>query len=65
MRLLSLSLQTFRSYEKLELLFAKDQHVSLFVGENATGKTNILEAISILGLLKPLRKANRSEEPHV
>ncbi|MBI3331684.1 DNA replication and repair protein RecF [Candidatus Peregrinibacteria bacterium] len=49
MRLLSLALHQFRSYEDLSLdLSASDLH--LFLGDNGVGKTNILEAISVLSL---------------
>lgn len=47
MRLQSLTLQQFRSYPKLEIVFGEgDLHV--LQGPNAAGKTNLLEAISIL-----------------
>ncbi|MDO8468142.1 MAG: DNA replication and repair protein RecF [Candidatus Peribacter sp.] len=47
MRLESLTLQQFRSYPSFELAFgAGDLHV--LHGQNAAGKTNLLEAISIL-----------------
>ncbi len=51
MRLLSLSLEQYRNYGKLTLEFpSEDLH--LFVGPNGSGKTNILEAISLLSLTK-------------
>jgi DNA replication and repair protein RecF len=51
MRLLSLQLEQFRSYHQLRLDFsAEDVHVLL--GENGVGKTNILEAISLLSLVR-------------
>lgn len=56
MRLLSLSLEQFRSYGKLEVNFREQEHVTVLMGENATGKTNILEAIAILAHLKSPRK---------
>ena len=43
MRAKSLQLKNFRNYEELDISFADEQN--LFVGENAQGKTNILEAI--------------------
>lgn len=57
MRLLSLSLEHFRSYGTLEVTFDGKKNVSVLMGENATGKTNVLEAISVLSLLKSPRKA--------
>lgn len=51
MRIQTLELQQFRSYPQLQLDFsAGDIHV--LVGSNGAGKTNILEAISILSLTK-------------
>lgn len=51
MRLTSLHLHQFRSYEDLHLDFSSgDLHVLL--GPNGIGKTNILEAISVLSLSK-------------
>lgn len=56
MRLLSLSLEQFRSYQSLELdLSGSALHV--FVGPNGGGKTNILEAVALLSLLhSPLQR---------
>ncbi len=51
MRLTSLSLDRFRSYQQLRLdLSGASLHC--FVGENGSGKTNLLEAISVLSLSK-------------
>lgn len=47
MRISSLSLQHFRSYESLDLVFS-DAGRQYFFGDNGSGKTNIVEAISIL-----------------
>ena len=38
----SMSLQNFRNYESLNLQF--DENTNIFYGDNAQGKTNILEA---------------------
>jgi len=47
MRLTSLTLQQFRSYPGLEVMFGEeDLHV--LQGPNAAGKTNLLEAVAIL-----------------
>lgn len=54
MRLTSLSLLNFRKWENLSLEFHVDK-VTCFVGANTMGKTNILEAIYLLSLLKSFR----------
>jgi DNA replication and repair protein RecF len=46
-RLLSLSLEYFRSYERLDLTFGSSP-MQLLVGQNGSGKTNIVEAIGYL-----------------
>ncbi len=61
MRLLSLTLESFRSFPRLELSLSERENIFVLLGENATGKTNILEAISILALLKSPRKAEESD----
>ncbi len=43
MLITSLSLQNFRSYESC--LFTPDPGINLIIGENAQGKTNLLEAV--------------------
>lgn len=47
MRIDRLNLNNFRNYESLDLKF--DPGVNLIVGDNAQGKTNLLEAIVYLG----------------
>src|SRR3989344_4968783 len=56
MRLLTLTLESFRNYGHLELSFPASESLFVLMGENATGKTNILEAMSILAILKSPRK---------
>ena len=51
MRLLSLALTQFRSYASLSLDLSQGD-VHLFVGGNGVGKTNLLEAVSILSLTR-------------
>lgn len=48
-----LALQNFRNYEKLAMVFSPA--VNIITGENGTGKTNILEAISICAHMKSFR----------
>ena len=59
MNLENLSLRDFRNYEALNLSFAPG--VNLIVGDNAQGKTNLLEAISYLGSGKSFRAQKTAE----
>ncbi len=54
-----LELTNFRNYEKLHLTF--DEAVNVIIGENAQGKTNLLEAIYLLAFTKSHRTANDRE----
>jgi DNA replication and repair protein RecF len=51
MRILSLSIEQFRNFS-LCTLDLSEGNVHLFIGPNAAGKTNILEAIALLSLTK-------------
>jgi len=53
MHLKQLDLLNFRNYEQISLAF--DNKVNVFIGENAQGKTNILEAIYFLSMAKSHR----------
>lgn len=53
MWLKSLHLQHFRNYEKLDIAFHKG--LNIFLGQNAQGKTNILEAVYFLALTRSHR----------
>ena len=59
MRLNNIELRDFRNYESLSLEF--DPGVNLIVGDNAQGKTNLLEAISYLGSGKSFRAQKTKE----
>ena len=59
MKLERLSLRDFRSYTRAELKF--DPGVNLIVGDNAQGKTNLLEAIAYLGSGKSFRAQRTGE----
>ena len=59
MNLTELNLRSFRNYEEAQLEF--DPGVNLIVGDNAQGKTNLLEAISYLGSGKSFRAQKTAE----
>ena len=59
MRLNKLNLQNFRNYEQLSLEF--EPGVNLIVGNNAQGKTNLLEAVSYTGSGKSFRAQKTAE----
>ena len=56
MQISSLKLLNFRNYESLELKFSPK--VNLIYGKNGMGKTNMIEAIYMLGLTKTFRSNN-------
>lgn len=53
MHIESIQLSNFRNYNTLDVNF--EQNINIFVGDNAQGKTNLLEAIYFLALGKSLR----------
>ena len=59
MNLTELNLRNFRNYEEISLEF--DPGVNLIVGQNAQGKTNLLEAIGYLGSGKSFRAQKNGE----
>ena len=58
-----LSLQNFRSYEKATFDFS--EKFVVLTGRNGAGKTNILEALSLLGPGRGLRSARLDEMPRL
>ncbi len=59
MKLLDISLQGYRNYETFHL--QADEGVNLIVGNNAQGKTNLLEAIAFLGSGRAFRTQKTGE----
>ena len=59
MNIRSIELKNFRNYENLEISF--DEGTNILFGDNAQGKTNILEAAYMSGTTKP-HKGSRDRE---
>ncbi len=59
MRIKTLELDNFRNYETLSVSF--EPGVNIIYGENAQGKTNILEAVYLCGLGKSHRRSKENE----
>ena len=53
MILKKLHLKNFRNYDDITLEF--DKKINIFIGNNAQGKTNILESIYVLAVTKSHR----------
>ena len=54
-----LILKNYRNYEQLEVQF--ENKVNVLLGENAHGKTNVMESIYVLALAKSHRTSNDKE----
>jgi len=54
-----LKLKNYRNYDELELAF--DNKINVIIGENAQGKTNLMEAIYLLALTKSHRTSREKE----
>ena len=59
MKLKTLQLENYRNYEAIALDCHPD--VNILIGENAQGKTNLLESIYTLALAKSHRTSNDRE----
>lgn len=59
MLLKSLSLQNFRTYEKIEFTFNKG--LTFIIGPNTSGKTNLIEALFLLSTGKSFRAENYAQ----
>lgn len=59
MHIKKISLSNFRNYEKAEIELASN--VNIFIGNNAQGKTNLLEAIYVAGFGKSFRTSKDTE----
>ena len=54
-----LIVKNFRNYENLRICFIKD--LNFLIGYNGSGKTNLIEAISVTSNLKSFRNNSDSE----
>ena len=59
MKINSIILENFRNYKRLELDF--DDSRNIIVGENAQGKTNLIEAIYLTAFAKSFRTSNSAD----
>ena len=59
MRLNKLELRNYRNYQELVLEFPN--RLNIFLGENAQGKTNLLESIYVLALTRSHRTSSEQE----
>ena len=59
MQLNEITLRDFRNYKQEDFVF--DPGVNLIVGDNAQGKTNLLEAVAFLGSGKSFRTQKSAE----
>lgn len=59
MKIKEITLRNFRNYRELRLEL--NSHLNIFVGNNAQGKTNILEAIYLLATTKSFRATKEIE----
>src|SRR5271155_835761 len=59
MYLKDISLQNFRSYAKAQFTF--NPKLTIVVGSNASGKTNLVEAIGLLSLGKSFRTSKEKQ----
>lgn len=62
MRLNEIEVQHYRNYDGLTLDFPKT--LNIFLGENAQGKTNLLESIYVLAMTRSHRTSNEKELVH-
>lgn len=62
MHIKRLDLKNFRNYNQLSIPF--ENKVNVIIGENAQGKTNLLEAIYVLAMAKSHRTSNDKELIH-
>ena len=57
----SLTLTHFRNYKNLSLTLPEANFLIALIGKNAQGKTNFIEAVSMLSLAKSFRNADNED----
>ena len=57
----SLELKNFRNYEELSIVL--DPGTNILYGDNAQGKTNVLEAVYLCGTTKSHRGSKDKDDP--
>jgi len=61
LKLLKLQLENFRNYPSKLQDFTLDKNITIFIGKNGLGKTNLLEAIYLLSLGKSFRTSTHED----
>jgi DNA replication and repair protein RecF len=61
MFLKSLKLDNFRNFESVDLQFKAEPGIQIFLGQNAQGKTNLLESIFLLSFPRSFRVASPND----
>jgi len=61
MRINALKLESYRNYQNLALNLDPAENITHIIGQNAQGKTNILEAIYLLSLTKSFRTSQSTD----
>lgn len=59
MNITSLFTTNYRNIQRKEMQFS--ERINVFLGKNAQGKTNLIEALFLIGTLKSIRRADESQ----
>ncbi len=59
MEIKNIKIKNFRNYKELELNF--NNKINIFIGNNAQGKTNLIESLYVLGITKSHRTYNEKK----
>ncbi len=61
MKLLKLQIENFRNYQDHSYSFEADPNITILVGNNGLGKTNLLEAVYMLSLGRSFRTSSKDD----